>query len=88
MQTCSANRPTSFKLSSYNKLFDFSKMPKVTINNKEYDTENMSEDAIRQLQSFQFTVGERQRLEAQLAVTKTAQAAYSKALQELLDESE
>ncbi len=63
-------------------------MAKFTLNDKEYDTENVSEDAIKQLQSLQFCTAERQRLESLLAVTRTAQAAYSKALQDAVEATE
>ena len=65
-----------------------SKMAKITINGKEYDSENLSDEAKKQLQSLQFATSERQRLEALLAVTATAQSAYSRALQEELDKAE
>jgi len=60
-------------------------MSKVTINGKEYDTENINEEAKRQLVSLQFATAELQRLEAQLAITRTAQVAYSNAFENLAD---
>ena len=55
-------------------------MPAVTINGKEYQTENLSENAQSQLVSLAFVQNEIKRLEAQLAAFKTAELAYSKAL--------
>ena len=60
-------------------------MAKVTINGNEYDTESMNEEAKRQLVSLQFATSEIQRLEAQLAIAKTAQVAYSNAFENLAD---
>tara|TARA_B100001094_G_scaffold309785_1_gene343772 strand:+ start:624 stop:809 length:186 start_codon:yes stop_codon:yes gene_type:complete len=55
-------------------------MPAVTINGKEYQTENLSENAQNQFVSLVFVQNEIKRLEAQLAAFKTAEIAYSKAL--------
>ena len=63
-------------------------MPKVNINDKEYDTDNMSEDAKKQLASLQFAANEVKRLQSLLAVSQTAQSAYTKALIDILEDSE
>tara|TARA_Y100000766_G_C18575608_1_gene444597 strand:- start:191 stop:487 length:297 start_codon:yes stop_codon:yes gene_type:complete len=63
-------------------------MPKVTIDDKEYDTDNISEEAKKQLASLQFCSSEVNRLQGLLAVTKTAQAAYTKALKDALEQTE
>ena len=63
-------------------------MPKITINDKEYDTENMSEDAKSQLNSLQFATSEGKRLQGLLAINQTAQSAYTKALMDELDKAE
>ena len=60
-------------------------MPKVTIDGKEYDTDQLSDTVNSQLLSLQFAQNEIKRLEAQIAITKTAAAAYSKALKNELD---
>tara|TARA_X000001036_G_C20361728_1_gene676770 strand:- start:557 stop:745 length:189 start_codon:yes stop_codon:yes gene_type:complete len=60
-------------------------MAKVTIDGKEYDSENLSDEAKKQLASLQFSVSEVNRLQALLAVTKTAQSAYTKALKDALE---
>lgn len=55
-------------------------MPKVIINDEEFDTENMSESAKKTLTSLQYVRNEVLRLEAQIAAFKTAEIAYAKAL--------
>ena len=59
-------------------------MPTIKINNVDYDTETLSNDAKAQLASIQFCDQELQRLQAQAAAYQTARAAYSKALQAAL----
>ena len=59
-------------------------MPTITIDEKEYDYDLLSQDAKNQLESLQFVDNEIQRLEAQMAVLQTARNAYSKALNEAL----
>ncbi len=62
-------------------------MAKVTIDGKEYDSENFSDEAKKQLASLQFSVSEGNRLQALIAVTKTAQAAYTNALKDAIETS-
>ena len=52
----------------------------VTIDDIEYETDDLSEDARAQLVSLQFVNGETQRLQAKLAAMQTAGSAYSVAL--------
>jgi len=59
-------------------------MPTITIDNKDYDTDNLSDSAKAQLTSLQVTDAEIQRLNIQLAIAQTARNAYAKALSELL----
>ena len=59
-------------------------MPTVTIDNVEYDTESMSEEAIANLRSLQFVDSEIAKLQAKIAAMNTARVAYANALQELL----
>ena len=59
-------------------------MATVTIDEKEYDVETLSEEAKGQLMSLQFVDAELQRLQAQAAILQTARVAYSKALNEAL----
>ncbi len=63
-------------------------MAKITINDKEYDTDNMSDEAKNQLQSLQFASSEGKRLQGLLAINKTAQSAYTKALVDELEKAE
>ena len=55
-------------------------MPNITIDGKSYDSDSLSDKAKEQVMSLQFVNAEIQRLESQLAVCKTASAAYSLAL--------
>ena len=57
-------------------------MATVTIDGKEYDLNDLSENAKEQLASLQFVQSELKRLEGQIAVFKTAQLTYGKALGE------
>lgn len=59
-------------------------MPTITIDNKSYDFDQLSNDAKAQLASLQFVDQELARLNAQAAALQTARMAYAKALQELL----
>ncbi len=55
-------------------------MPIVTIDNKEYDTDKLSDEAKTQLANVQLTDQEIQRLNIQLAIAQTARNAYANAL--------
>ena len=55
-------------------------MNKVTIDDKEYDLDKLSDDAKNQLVSLQYVDGELQKLNAQAAVLQTARIAYAQAL--------
>ena len=55
-------------------------MPSITIDGKTYDSDSLSDKAKEQIMSLQFVNAEIKRLESQLAVCKTASAAYSLAL--------
>lgn len=55
-------------------------MPIITIDNKEYDTDQLSEEAKSQLTNVQLTDQEIQRLQASLAIAQTARFAYAQAL--------
>lgn len=63
------------------------KMTTITIDDKQYDLDTLSEEAKAQLVSIQFVDQELQRVNAQAAVLQTARVAYSKALNEALNES-
>ena len=60
------------------------KMTTITIDDKEYDLDTLSEEAKAQLVSIQFVDQELQRVNAQAAVLQTARVAYSKALNDAL----
>lgn len=59
-------------------------MPIIKIDDKEYDSETLPDNAKAQLLSMQFADAELQRLNAQIAVFQTARTAYAKALRETL----
>jgi hypothetical protein len=59
-------------------------MTTITVDNKDYDLESLSDDARAQLQMLQFSDQEIARLNAHLAVVQTARLAYSKALLDAL----
>ena len=63
------------------------KMTTITIDDKEYDLDTLSEEAKAQLVSIQFVDQELQRVNAQAAVLQTARVAYSKALNEALNDA-
>ena len=63
-------------------------MAKITIDEKEYETDDMSDDAQAQLQSLQFVDGEITRNQMKAAVLQTARNAYAQALQAALEEAE
>ena len=60
-------------------------MSKVTIDDKEYDTDDLSDEANAQFQSLQFVTNELTRLELKTAALQTARNAYATALKEELD---
>ena len=60
-------------------------MAKITIDNKEYDTDNLNAEAKGNLASLQFVQSEISKLNGQLAVYKTAEVAYAQALKEILE---
>ena len=57
----------------------------IKIDGKEYDTEEMSEEAIAQLRSIQFTDNEIVRVQMTLAALQTARNAYGHALKNALE---
>lgn len=60
-------------------------MTTITIDNKEYELESLSDNAKAQLASLQFVDAELNRLQAQSAILLTARQAYSKSLQDELN---
>ena len=61
-------------------------MATVTIDGKEYDLDSLSKEAKEQLASLQFVQGEIKRLEAQIAVFKTAAVGYTNELKKEIEE--
>mgnify|MGYP001254827946 CR=1 FL=1 len=63
-------------------------MPKITLDDKEYNTEEMSQDALAQVQSIQFVDNELVRVQMKGAALQTAKNAYVRALKSILEEGE
>ena len=59
-------------------------MTTITIDNKDYDIDTLSDEAKAQLIRLQFCDQELARLQAQAAALQTARIAYAKALNEAL----
>ena len=59
-------------------------MSKITIDNEEYETDDLSDEANAQIQSLVFVNNEITRMEAKTAALQTAKYAYSQALQDSL----
>ena len=62
-------------------------MPKITIDGKDYDPEQLSNEATSQLTSLQVTDAEIQRVQIQLAIAQTARNVYATALKSALSDS-
>ena len=60
-------------------------MAKITIDENEYETDDMSDEAKAQLQSLQFVDNEIAREQAKTAALQTARNAYAQALQKELE---
>ena len=60
-------------------------MATITIDGKDYDTDQLSNEVKGNLAAMQFTDSEIQRLQAKLAAMQTARAAYARAVQEGLN---
>ena len=63
-------------------------MATIKIDEKEYDTEDMSQEALNQIQAIQYTQNELVRTQLQAAALQTAKNAYSNALKSLLEKGE
>ena len=55
-------------------------MPTIKINNQDYDTESLPDEAKQQLQMLALTDAEIKRLQTQLAIAQTAKNSYARAL--------
>lgn len=62
-------------------------MPKITIDNIDYNTEDLSENGRAQLASLQFLEGQMQKIRNEIAVYQTAQATYLNALKAEIEKS-
>ena len=58
----------------------------ITIDDKDYNLDDLSDECKSEIQSLQFCEGEIARLNAQLAVAGTAKMGYQRALAKLLEE--
>ena len=61
-------------------------MPKIKINDKEYDSESLSDNAKQQLSSLIFVQNEIKKLNSEIAVYKTAENSYSLALNKAIED--
>ena len=59
-------------------------MPIIKIDNKDYDTDTLSNEAKQQLQMLSITDSEIERLQVQLAIAQTARISYANALKSTL----
>tara|TARA_B100001057_G_C22543140_1_gene830431 strand:+ start:313 stop:513 length:201 start_codon:yes stop_codon:yes gene_type:complete len=60
-------------------------MPKITVDNIEYNTEDLSDNGKAQLASLQFLEVQMNKLKSEIAVYQTARTAYVVALKSELD---
>ena len=60
-------------------------MPNITIDGKEYDTDQLSDEARNQLVSIQFADRKIQELKLELAAFQTARNAYARAVTDMLN---
>tara|TARA_Y100001968_G_C19168742_1_gene624552 strand:- start:120 stop:305 length:186 start_codon:yes stop_codon:yes gene_type:complete len=60
-------------------------MASINIDGKDYNIDELSDEAKNQLSSLQFVQGELKRIEGQMAVYRTAYSAYSSALKNELE---
>jgi len=63
-------------------------MPKITVDNIEYNTEDLSANGKAQVASLQFVETQIGKLKAELAVYQTAKVAYTNALKAELEKLE
>lgn len=62
-------------------------MPKIKLDDIEYNTEDMTESAKAQLVSLQFTDGQIRKLKQELAISETARQAYIAAVKREIEQS-
>ena len=61
-------------------------MPKITVDDIEYNTEDLSENGKAQLASLQFLEVQMSKIKSEIAVYQTARISYSAALKAQLEE--
>tara|TARA_B100001250_G_scaffold403925_1_gene419108 strand:+ start:1666 stop:1854 length:189 start_codon:yes stop_codon:yes gene_type:complete len=61
-------------------------MATIKLDDKEYDTDTFSQEALASLNSLQFVRSEINKFNASIAVCKTAESAYIKALKDQISE--
>lgn len=61
-------------------------MPKITVDDIEYNTEDLSENGKAQLVSLQFLEVQMNKIKSEIAVYQTARISYSAALQAQLEQ--
>ena len=61
-------------------------MPRITIDNIEYNTEDLTENGKAQLASLQFLEVQMNKLKSEIAVYQTARSSYAAALKAELEE--
>ena len=61
-------------------------MATITIDDKEYDVDSLSDESTAQLVSLRYVDSELARLQAQAAALQTARIAYGRALKQTLEE--
>ena len=60
-------------------------MPKITVDNIDYNTEDLSDNGKAQLASLQFLEAQMNKLKSEIAVYQTARSSYIAALKSELD---
>lgn len=60
-------------------------MPKITIDNVEYNTEDLSDNGKAQLASLQFLEAQMSKIKAEIAVYQTARISYANSLKTELE---
>lgn len=60
-------------------------MPKITVDDIEYNTEDLSENGKAQLASLQFLEAQMSKLKSEIAVYQTARTSYASALKDELE---
>ena len=61
-------------------------MPKITVDNIEYNTEDLSENGTAQLASLQFLEVQMSKIQSEIAIYQTARNSYIAALKSELEE--